>query len=66
MFVVGRQSSKLLQEHGARWGGDVQAVLEGLVDGAGGDTGLICPVTDNTCRKEKKVVFICILIRRAL
>lgn len=50
VFVVGRQSSKLLQQHGGRRGGDVQEELEGLVDGAGRNPGLVGPVTDHTCR----------------
>lgn len=53
VFVIGRQRRKLLQQHGARWRGDVQEELEGLVDGAGGDTSLVCPVTDYACRRRK-------------
>lgn len=48
VFVVGCQGGKLLQEHRTRRGGDVQEVLEGLVDGTGGDPGLVCPVADHT------------------
>lgn len=53
LFLIGSQSCKLLEEHGARWGGDVQEVLEGMVDGAGRDAGLVGPVTDYTCRREE-------------
>lgn len=44
VFVVGGQSGELLQQERAGRGGDVQEVLEGLVDGAGGDASLIGPV----------------------
>lgn len=49
LLLVGRQSCKLLQQDGRRWSGDVQEVLEGLVDGAGRDPSLVRPVTDHTC-----------------
>lgn len=48
LFLISGQSSKLLQQYGAGRGGDVQEVLEGLVDGAGRDPGLIGPVTYHT------------------
>lgn len=52
MFLVGGQRGELLQEWWGGWGGDVQEVLKGLVDGAGGDAALICPVTDHPFEGE--------------
>ena len=52
LLFIGGQSSKLLQQHGTWRGGDVQEVEEGLADGAGRDTSLVCPVADYTWGEE--------------
>lgn len=51
LLVTGGQQSELLQQQWGGRGGDVQVVLEGLEDGAGWDTVLVCPVTDDTCQE---------------
>lgn len=48
LLLISGQSSKLLQKYRGGRGGDVQEVLESLVDGGGRDTILVGPVTNHT------------------